>query len=156
MLCRQLFFYLPTNIIKSHDQCSYSFLPFFHEAKQRETKPSIPLTKSNIDLTIQIQLEIYVCTDTVHAPDVSVFFCWVIFRVHSHLRFVRYELLRELFSPYNCKNGYTTHPIIKLFSPHKSTLNSKCEGTHLVQYKPLLSVNGPLISRIFSPVAMEV
>ena len=29
--------------------------------------------------------------------------------VHSHLGFIRRELLRALFSPCNCKNGYITH-----------------------------------------------
>ena len=36
-------------------------------------------------------------------------------RVHSHLRFIRYELLRELFSSCNREK----QPIIELFSPHK-------------------------------------
>ena len=30
-------------------------------------------------------------------------------RAHSYLRFIRRELLRELFSPPSHKNGYTTH-----------------------------------------------
>ena len=37
----------------------------------------------------------------------TVFFPCVM--VHSHLRFIRRELLRELFSPRNRKNGYITH-----------------------------------------------
>ena len=37
----------------------------------------------------------------------------------------------------NMKMG--TQPTIELFSPCKSWPNSKCEGTHLVQYNPLFS-----------------
>ena len=36
--------------------------------------------------------------------------CDYSFRVHSHLRFIRRELLREVFSPHNSKKtGYTIH-----------------------------------------------
>ena len=40
-------------------------------------------------------------------------------KVHSNLRFIRHELLRELYSPRNRKN-IGTQPIIELFSPCKS------------------------------------
>ena len=60
MLFRQLFFYLPTNIIKSHDQCSHSFfLPFFHEAKWNEAfNPinQIQYRPNNTNLTGELRL----------------------------------------------------------------------------------------------------
>ena len=53
------------------------------------------------------------------------------FRVLSHLRFIRRELLGELFRSHNRKN-MGTQPTIELFSPRKSSPNIKCECAHLV------------------------
>ena len=43
---------------------------------------------------------------------------------HTHLSFIRLELLHELFSQHNRKDMGTQH-IIELFSPYKSWPNSK-------------------------------
>ena len=37
-------------------------------------------------------------------------YCAAVLRVHSHLKFIRRDLLPELFSPYNRKMG--AHPLL--------------------------------------------
>ena len=59
-------------------------------------------------------------------------------RVHPHLRLIRRELLRKLFSPHN-REKLRTQPIIELFSPCEGWPISKCECACLLQYNPLFS-----------------
>ena len=57
--------------------------------------------------------------------------------VHSHLKFIRLELVHKLNSPHNYENG--TQPILELFGPRKSTthylVNSLGDSSRLINHK---------------------